>query len=50
MQLLGHGNPFHEAPGAVFVLTLMPVEARNPLAMEPTERWRLLRTMRLSSR
>ena len=34
----------------VFVLTLMPVEARNPLAMDSAERWRLLHTMCLSSR
>ncbi len=34
MQQLGHGNPFHEAPSAVFLLILMSVDVWNSSPME----------------
>lgn len=34
MQLLNHGNPFHEAHVAVFVLTLMPTNDLDAAVIE----------------
>lgn len=57
-ELLGHEEPYHEAPGPqssifflsfFFVLILVQVEFWNCTVIESTELWGLLHSIRLST-